>query len=101
MVEEQKNYINKLYEYIVDEISISDTMLDKAIKSYGAVGKWLGDCDPGLDVKIMPQGSVNLGTVIKPISDEDDYDIDLVCLLKNGGEMKASEIKEIDRKSVV
>ncbi len=95
MAEEQKNYTNKLYEYIVDEISISDTMLDKAIKSYGAVGKWLGDCDPGLDVKIMPQGSVNLGTVIKPISDEDDYDIDLVCLLKNGGEMKASEIKEI------
>lgn len=95
MVEEQKNYINKLYEYIVDEISISDTMLDKAIKSYDAVGKWLGDCDPSLDVKIMPQGSVNLGTVIKPISDEDDYDIDLVCLLKNGGEMKASEIKEI------
>lgn len=95
MVEEQKNYINKLYEYIVDEISISDKMLDKAIKSYGAVGKWLGDCDPGLDIKIMPQGSVNLGTVIKPISDEDDYDIDLVCLLKNGGEMKASEIKEI------
>ena len=80
MAEEQKNYINKLYEYIVDEISISDTMLDKAIKSYGAVGKWLGDCDPSLDVKIMPQGSVNLGTVIKPISDEDDYDIDLVCL---------------------
>lgn len=95
MAEEQKNYINKLYEYIVDEISISDTMLDKAIKSYGAVGKWLGDCDPDLDVKIMPQGSVNLGTVIKPISDEDDYDIDLVCLLKNGCEMKASEIKEI------
>ena len=28
MVEEQKNYINKLYEYIVDEISISDTMLE-------------------------------------------------------------------------
>ena len=31
MVEEQKNYINKLYEYIVDEISISDTMLDTSI----------------------------------------------------------------------
>lgn len=95
MVEEKKNYINKLYEYIVDEISISDTMLDKAIQSYGAVGKWLGDCDPDLDVKIMPQGSVNLGTVIRPISDEDDYDIDLICLLKNGYEMAAAEIKKI------
>lgn len=95
MSEDKKSYINKLYDYIVDEISISDTMLNKAISSYGAVGKWLGDCDPNLDVKIMPQGSINLGTVIKPISDEDDYDIDLVCLLKNGYKMKASEIKEI------
>lgn len=95
MPEDKKRYINRIYENIIEEISISETMLIKAISSYSAVGKWLGDCDPDLDVKIMPQGSMNLGTVIKPISDEDDYDIDLVCLLKNGSELRAAEIKGI------
>lgn len=95
MIEEKKGYINKIYDTIVEEISISDTMLNKAINSYGAVGKWLGECESDLDIKIMPQGSINLGTVIKPISDKDDYDIDLVCMLKNGNKMEASEIKGI------
>lgn len=95
MLDKKTEMINSIYEYILEEISISETMLNKAIKSYEAVGKWLGECDPDLDVKIMPQGSVNLGTVIKPISDEDDYDIDLVCLLKNGRELSAKEIKTI------
>lgn len=69
-------------------------MLDKAITSYEAVGTWLGE---GIkyDVKIFPQGSMNLGTTNKPITDEDDYDIDLVCLLENGNELKAKEIKNI------
>lgn len=31
---------------------------------------------------MFPQGSFSLGTVIKPSSDEDDYDIDLVCKLQ-------------------
>src|SRR5690606_23352304 len=31
--------------------------------------------------RILPQGSFMLGTIIKPINDEDDIDIDLVCKL--------------------
>ena len=30
-------------------------------------------------VIVFPQGSMNLGTLIKPISEEDDYDLDTVC----------------------
>lgn len=69
---------------IVESISISDTMDEKARTSYRAVGEWLGDGLDQYDVSIMPQGSFNLGTVIKPISEKDDYDIDLVCLLAKG-----------------
>lgn len=61
-------------------------MREKAERSYRAVGQWLGDCDVNSDVKIMPQGSFYLGTVIRPVSDADEYDIDLVCLLKNAME---------------
>jgi len=92
---EKENYLNELYNQIAEELGISATMMDKAIKSYNAVGSWLGECEPGLDVKIMPQGSVNLGTVNRPITDEDDYDIDLVCLLSNGSDLNAERIKNI------
>ena len=79
---------------IADEINITDTMLKKAIDSYEAVGKWLADGIP-FDVKIEPQGSMNLGTVTRPISDRDEYDVDLVCLLKNGSTLPLSVISPV------
>lgn len=54
------------------------------MKRYEAVGKWLGKDDSPLALyhpEIYPQGSFNIGTVIKPITHEDEYDIDLVCQL--------------------
>lgn len=89
-----KSQLNILLLKIAEEISISQSMLDEAISSYEAVGKWLGD---GIeyDVRISPQGSMNLGTTIKPISDKDDYDIDLVCMLENGQRLDSFDIKNI------
>lgn len=87
--------IDKIYDHLADEINISDAMAEKAINSYQAVGRWLGDCEPQLGVAIMPQGSFYLGTVIKPISDADEYDIDLVCLLKKGHGLGENIIKNI------
>ena len=94
MMNEKEKWLNRILEKIVQEISITKTMVDKAVDSYNAVGNWLGD---GLvyDVVIAPQGSMNLGTTNKPITDKDDYDIDLVCLLENGQSLKAEEIKKI------
>lgn len=93
-MDEKAQQLNLILTKIVKEISITATMLDKAIKSYETVGKWLGD-GIGFDVRITPQGSINLGTTNKPISDKDDYDIDLVCLLENGQRLEAEEIKNI------
>ena len=79
---------------IADELNITPTMQDKAVKSYESVGKWIGD-GVNYDVKIMPQGSMNLGTVVRPIDDSDDYDMDLICLLKNGRYLSLYEIKNL------
>jgi len=87
--------LNKIYERLADNLDIPITMSEKAIKSYEAVGKWLGECDPEYDIRIMPQGSFYLGTVVKPLSDKDKYDIDLVCLLKNGQTLSEYNIKNI------
>ena len=94
MLNDREVALGNLLSQIADELNITPTMQDKAIRSYEAVGKWIGD-GVDYDVKIMPQGSMNLGTVIRPIDDSDDYDMDLVCLLKNGSYLSLSEIKNL------
>ena len=86
--------LGKFLAKIADELNITETMYDKAVQSYTAVGKWLGD---GLNytVEIMPQGSMNLGTAVRPVNENDDYDIDLVCLLHEGWQLDAKTIKEL------
>lgn len=86
---------NKYLRKLAENLDISDTMRDKAIDSYTAVGKWLGDCAEDSSVKISPQGSFYLGTVIKPVSDKDEYDIDLICLLKDKYGASEYEIKNL------
>lgn len=90
-MDEKSNQLNILLKRVVDEIRITPNMLDKAESSYKAVRQWLIDGIP--DATITPQGSINLGTTIKPVSDIDDYDIDLVCLLKKSQNYEAKTIK--------
>lgn len=90
---DKEKALDQLYNLVADELSISDSRLDTAISSYTAVGKWLSD---GIDdISIMPQGSMNLGTVVRPLSDSDDFDIDLVSLIENGASMPAKDIKHL------
>lgn len=92
---DKEQAFSKLLSRVSDELNISPYMQEKAVSSYEAVGKWIGD---GLDlnVEIMPQGSMNLGTVIRPINDSDDgYDVDLVCLLKDGYFLTLEQIKNL------
>lgn len=94
MTDREQEY-NKYLRKLAENLDISDTMRDKAIESYTAVGNWLGDCAEDSSVKISPQGSFYLGTVIKPVSDKDEYDIDLVCLLKDKHGASEYEIKNL------
>lgn len=90
----KERLLGMVLDQIADELNISDAMYDKAVSGYKAVGEWLGEGIP-LDVVVFPQGSMNLGTVIRPIDDRDDYDLDLVCLLKNGMNNQARTIKHL------
>ena len=89
---EKEKQLSIWLSQIADELNITPTMLDKAVKSYTAVGTWLSDGIP-YNVKITPQGSMNLGTVVRPITEKDEYDVDLVCLLKNGGMLPLGRVK--------
>lgn len=74
-----KEIINEIYENIADELNISDSVFETAEKSYKALGEYLENNIDGYKVDVFPQGSMNLGTLIKPLSEDDDYDLDAVC----------------------
>ena len=88
---DRERQLDLILRKIVAEISITPAMIERAVRSYEAVGKWIGE-GIDYDTRISPQGSMNLGTTIKPISDKDDYDIDLVCLLEDGASLSAVRI---------
>ena len=83
--EEQKQQINEVLTKSVEEISVSESQYKTLVKSYEAVGTFLAENDAlkAYHPEIHPQGSIRLGTAIKPIAEEDDLDIDLVCEFKN------------------
>ena len=74
-----KDQLNDLYERIVKDIDISDALFDAAEREYTELGEWIDRETPTYKVSIYPQGSFALGTVNKPITGADDYDLDLVC----------------------
>ena len=91
---ENKQNIDKMLRKIAKEIEISKTEYEKAVKSYNAVGTFIDNNIPQYDIKIVPQGSFRLGTVTKPITDEDEYDIDLVAIIDHKS-LNAKELKNI------
>ncbi len=91
---ESKQNIDKMLRKIAKEIEISKTEYEKAVKSYNAVGTFIDNNIPQYDIKIVPQGSFRLGTVTKPITDEDEYDIDLVAIIDHKF-LNAKELKNI------
>ena len=81
---EQKKQFNEILEELGSNLDISETQHKAIETSYLAVGDWLSKEESELSPYnpiISPQGSFRLGTLIKPINEKDDLDIDLVCEL--------------------
>jgi hypothetical protein len=67
------------------ELDIPDDLHEAASLKYEEVGVWLASEESSLVTyapDIYPQGSFRLGTVVKPIDVNCDYDIDLVCVIE-------------------
>jgi hypothetical protein len=82
--QEQKQQFSTILVRIAEELDISDSKFKEAKTKYESVGEWLRRKESTLaanNPKIYPQGSFLIGTVVKPISNEEGYDIDLVCEL--------------------
>lgn len=99
MLLEKKLQLSDILEEIAEVLDITQSQHEAAVSRYEAVGKWLGKEGSPLEKynpEIYPQGSFRLGTVIKPITGKDEYDIDLVCLLESTcQEHTQKQIKEM------
>lgn len=88
--------LNEALGQIAQKLDLNETRYKNVIKKYEAVTTWLSAADSDLVVyspDIYPQGSLALGTAVKPLSG-DEYDFDFVCELKDFTG-KPAEIKKL------
>jgi hypothetical protein len=71
---------------LADELAISESRYEQASRSYASLGDWLHRPESTVvkyDPQVYVQGSFCLGTAIRPFNDEEEYDVDSVCLLRS------------------
>ena len=99
ITKEQKIQFNDIIETLAENLDITESDYKTAVTSYKAIGSHLSKSGSLLESykpEILPQGSFLIGTVIKPINELDDIDIDLVCQLRSDSvNMTQSELKQI------
>ena len=81
MKKEEK--LNMIFDNLADGLNITQTMMKKAETAYNSLGNYIRSINEEWDVNVYPQGSFQLGTVIKPVNNEEQYDVDLVVLVKD------------------
>lgn len=71
-----------ILEAIAAALDIPQGKFEEAKQRYEALGGWLDRPEStlaDLNPAISPHGSFLLGTVTRPLTDADEYDVDLVC----------------------
>ena len=69
------------------ELEIPESAYEKAVSRYEDIGHWFSRSESSLssfDPHVFPQGSFRLGTAVKPINGNEEYDLDLSCKLRKG-----------------
>ncbi|MDE0088139.1 MAG: nucleotidyltransferase [Candidatus Poribacteria bacterium] len=87
-------------EAIANALDIPESYYEQATKRYKSIGAWLERDESVVACykpEIYPQGSFLLGTVIKPVSGAEEYDIDLVSELS----LQKTEISQEKLKCLV
>lgn len=78
---------NRIIEEVAGSIDIPDSAYKKADARYKDLCEWFGRKEArchAFDPYIYSQGSFRLGTVIRPVDDDGEYDLDMGCRLRSG-----------------
>lgn len=71
-------------ERVAAELDVPPGRYEEATRRYKSVGEWLGREEStlkDLSPEVYVQGSFRLGTPIRPVNEDEHYDLDLVCEL--------------------
>jgi hypothetical protein len=73
--------LDELLETSIAEFDVPRDVYERAVARYQALGDWLADHwgDDPADGLVYPQGSIRLGTMVAPITEGAEHDVDLVC----------------------
>lgn len=94
--------VDRLLEQIGESLEIPDSGYETARKRYDDLSAWFGRPEASCSLyspHIYSQGSFRLGTVVRPVSDDGTYDLDMGCRLRVGVS-KASHTQEQLKKLV-
>jgi len=78
---------NELLKQLLEVVELPDSAYEKTVKRYTDVSEWLNRPESNCkdyDPHIFPQGSFSLGTAINPVNENEEYDLDIACKLRNG-----------------
>jgi hypothetical protein len=83
---ERKAQIIGYIEEICSEVELTQTQIDRITTSYQAVGEHLLASENLCDFcpRVFVQGSVRLGTTVRPYVKGQHFDADIICMLENG-----------------
>ncbi|MFK0382482.1 nucleotidyltransferase [Agrobacterium sp. NPDC090273] len=79
------NTIEALLEAMIAELEIPEHRYEQADRSFKSFGDWLHREESSvrhLDPQVYCQGSFRLGTAIRPLTEDEEYDVDSVCELR-------------------
>lgn len=75
--------INKsILDEMVEQLDLPEYVVEQTVRRYKSLGDWFGQENStfkDIEVDIFPQGSFALGTTIKPINNQEEYDLDMGC----------------------
>ena len=72
----------RILDLVFDSLDVPASYYQKAANRYRSVGEWLhrdGSALADLEPEVFPQGSFRYGTVIRPITENGVYDLDMAC----------------------
>ncbi|MBB5865441.1 nucleotidyltransferase [Xanthomonas sp. 3058] len=90
-------------EVLLKDIDLPDGAYERAERRYQDLARWIsrdGSTLAPFDAHIFVQGSFALGTAIKPVNPDEEYDLDFSCKLRTGVSRDShsqSDLKEMIR----
>lgn len=81
MESEAGKQFDSILAMLADELEVPAGEQEKARKEYSDLANWIkrrSDIENVTDSELYPQGSIRLGTLVRPVTETDEFDIDLV-----------------------